>query len=82
MRKTFDKIARSEFRATDIPQKVMTTEWLYESTMVEKIRQGFANGCDYATALALYNVAKGKQMFEFDEKTGKCRIKRAENGTT
>lgn len=82
MRKTFDKIARSEFRPTDIPQKVMTTEWLYVSDMVKRIQEGYANGCDYVTALGLFNIAKGKGLFEYELKTDKYRIKRESNGTT
>lgn len=49
-------MAKTTFTATDIPTKVSLRDWHYERTLIEHIQRGFAHGCDYVTALALFRV--------------------------
>lgn len=46
-------MAKTQFTATDIPHKVRLRDWHYERTLIEHIQRGYAQGCDYVTALAL-----------------------------
>lgn len=49
-------MAKSDFTAKDIPAKVSLRGYHYQATIVRAIQSGFAHGCDYTTALALFGV--------------------------
>ncbi len=57
-------MAKTQFTATDIPHKVALRDWHYKTTLVSAIQKGFAHGCDYVTALALFGVAERTGVIE------------------
>lgn len=61
-------MAKSDFTAKDIPAKVSLRGCHYQSTIVKAIQSGFAHGCDYTTALALFGVGLRTGVIEQDPK--------------
>jgi hypothetical protein len=49
-------MAKTTFTARDIPRLVPIRDYHYQTTIVAAIQKGFAHGCDYVTALALFKV--------------------------
>jgi hypothetical protein len=52
----YNNADRSLFLPSDIPNKVTLRGWHYQNALVAAIQKGFANGCDYTRALALFNA--------------------------
>lgn len=57
-------MAKTQFAARDIPKKVSLRGYHYKNTLVSAIQKGFAHGCDYITALALFGVAERTGVIE------------------